>query len=208
KGSEDLFDRKLNANDAGGTDENFLRWKAKALGSFCDGAERGNITLLTRGAVGVTRVDDYGAHLTFGFCEVFLRESDRSGDYKVLREDSCGGSGDVTRQNGEVERAGFFEAAGSGGEAKAFGEVCLGGSLGHQITIPLIISSPQSFWSSAVIAFLTCSGEVPPGTFFEASAALSVSDSFKSSSNEGENSCNTENGSSVQSTFCRSASFS
>src|SRR6266403_88633 len=47
---------------------------------------------------------------------------DGSGDYEVLGKYSGGGSRNFARENGEVERAGFFQAAGGRGEAKAAGK--------------------------------------------------------------------------------------
>ena len=44
---------------------------------------------------------------------------DGSGDYEILRKYSGGGSRDFAGEDSEVERAGFFQAAGSRGEAKA-----------------------------------------------------------------------------------------
>src|SRR5712671_7492148 len=47
---------------------------------------------------------------------------DGSGNHQVLRKYSGGGSGNLAGENGEIERAGFFQAAGGRGEAKAAGK--------------------------------------------------------------------------------------
>jgi len=155
KGAEDFFDGELDADDAGGADEEFVRREAEAASGFFDGALRGGIALRASGAIGVAGVDDDGAHAAFGGGEMFFGERDGSGDDEILREDGGGGSGHVAGKNGEIERAGFFEAASGGGEAETFGERGFGGRLGHQIAIPLTISSPQSRWSKAAIALRT-----------------------------------------------------
>ena len=57
-------------------------------------------------------------------------DGDRSGDDKILREDRGGGSRNVARNDGEVERAGFFQATGKACEPesareRSFGECVL-----------------------------------------------------------------------------------
>src|SRR5712671_5857085 len=47
---------------------------------------------------------------------------DGSGNHQVLRKYSGGGSGNFAGEDGEVERAGFFQATGGRGEAKAAGK--------------------------------------------------------------------------------------
>src|SRR6267154_6561271 len=78
---------------------------------------------------------------------------DGSGDHQVLREYSGGGSGNFAGEDGEVERAGFFEAAGGRGEAKAAGkrgfrESVLHWRRGHRVSAMLTegTSGPPRKW--------------------------------------------------------------
>src|SRR5256885_15096435 len=128
------------------------------------------------GAIGVAGVYDYGAHVALGFGEMFFGERDGSGDDKILREDSGGGSGDIAGKNGEIERAGFFEAASGGGEAEAFGKSGFGGSLGHRAS-PSFVSR----FLSIAIAARTGSVAVPPMTTFVAMAVSTFGPAEKSS---------------------------
>src|SRR5262249_7691660 len=130
-----------------------------------------------------------------------LGKSDGSGDDEILGKDGGGGRGDVARKNGEVERSGFLEAASGGGEAETFGKGCFGGGLGH-----LVAPMPRILFSRSAMAARTESGDVPPRTFFAASAASTDKLFAKSAPNSGETFCNSASGSSIQFLPCFSAS--
>jgi hypothetical protein len=51
--------------------------------------------------------------------KMFLGNYHRGGDNKVLRENRGGRSGNVARNNREIERTGFFQSAGRGRETKS-----------------------------------------------------------------------------------------
>src|SRR5215467_7707232 len=51
--AQNFLGGKLDADDAGGADEDFLRLKAKAFGRFFHGAKRGEIALCASCAVGI-----------------------------------------------------------------------------------------------------------------------------------------------------------
>src|SRR5258707_1259139 len=80
KEAEDFFYGKLDADNAGGTDEEFVGRETETTGGFFDCALRRRIALSAGGAIGVAGVDDDGAHATFGFGEMFFGERDGSGD--------------------------------------------------------------------------------------------------------------------------------
>src|SRR5882672_1094319 len=176
KGAENFFYGELHADNAGGTDEEFVSRDAETFRGFFDGALRGEIALGSGGAVGVASVDDDGAHVAFGFGEMFFGESDGSGDDEILREDGSGGCRDVAGKNGEIEGAGFFEAAGGGGETKAFGKGGFGGRLSHRAS-PSFVSR----FLCIAIAARTGSVAVPPMTTFVAMAVSTFGPAEKSS---------------------------
>jgi len=70
-------------------------------------------------AIGVSGVDDDPSHAAIRRAQVFLGDQDRGCHDKILREDRSGGSWHVTPNHGQVQRAGFLQAASGGGEAKS-----------------------------------------------------------------------------------------
>src|SRR5258706_337819 len=113
-----------------------MELKVRAVTSFSvfcssDGAHRGRVPRGAGSAIGVARVYHHRAHAAFRRAQVRFGNQHRSGDYQVLREHSGGGSGYIARKNRKIERAGFFQAAGSRGEAEAAGKRGFGESVLH-----------------------------------------------------------------------------
>jgi len=103
---------------------------------------------------------------------VFLGESDRSSHDEILCEDGGSRAGTSAGENREIEARPFFSAAGGGGEADPLEVRLPVESLRHQKHDPAHDSSPQSDVVKPASALRTAAGEVPPGTFLAASAAL------------------------------------
>ncbi|HEX4542504.1 MAG TPA: hypothetical protein VH114_05005 [Candidatus Acidoferrum sp.] len=123
--SQNFFERQRNANDAGGADEDFLRRAVKTLGRFGDRALGGCVTLRASGAIRIAGIYHHGAHAALRGAQVLLGNQDGSSDNEILRKNGGGGGGHVTREDGEVEGASFFQAASGRGEAEAAREGCL-----------------------------------------------------------------------------------
>src|SRR5260370_10259889 len=116
---QDFVRRQGHVNHAGGGDEHFFGPATEARGGFGHGALRRRVTRGAGRAIGVARVHHDGAHASFGDAQVRFGDGHRSRYHQILREDSRGGSAYIAAENGEIERAGFFQAAGGGGEAEA-----------------------------------------------------------------------------------------
>src|SRR6516165_5923770 len=202
QGAQDLFYRKLHADDAGGADEEFVSGKVHGTGRFFVAAQGDRLTLGAGGAVGVAGVDDDSSHAAFGDQEIPLGDPDGRGDNQVLRENRRGRRRDVAREEGQVERAGFLEAAGGGGKAEAQGESGFGRGCGHFREASFARRS-----SSSAMAARTESIAVPPGTLFRESAARTLRLAERSASNAGEIFPSSSGERSVQDFPCRSAAF-
>jgi len=159
----------LHADNSGGTDEEFVGRKTETAGGLFDCARGGEIALWAGGAIGVAGVHDYGAHVAFGFGEMFFGESDGSGYDEILREDGGGRSGNVAGKEWRDRERRFFEAAGGGGKAEAFGEGGFGGSLGH-----LVAPIPRIRFSRSAIAGANGIWRGSTGDFFAAREASTV----------------------------------
>ena len=101
-----------------------------------------------------------GTHAAFRGAQMFLGNGDRSGDHKILREDRGGGSRNVARNNGEIERAGFFQSAGEACEAKSARKRSFGECVLHQRDIRVTSAPPPEATSSPPRWRLGCSAEL------------------------------------------------
>src|SRR5579864_485005 len=82
---------------------------------------------------------------------MFFRQRDRRSHEKIVRENGGCRGGNVARKNGEIERAGFFQAAGGRSEAESVRQRGFGGSVLHSrrvqgasAALPEGTSSPRS----------------------------------------------------------------
>src|SRR5947209_18198842 len=72
---------------------------------------------------------------------MLLGNQNGCGNDEILREDCCGRGRHVARKNGEVERAGFLQAAGGRGEAESEREGGFGEGVLHQRDIRVTSAS-------------------------------------------------------------------
>src|SRR5208283_1094399 len=107
------------ANDASGTDQNFVRMASQAARRFFHGCQRGGTARRTRSAISVTRIDDNGPHAALGSTQVFLGNHNGRSDDEVLREDGGGRCRYVTGEQREIQRASFLQATSGGRETES-----------------------------------------------------------------------------------------
>ena len=112
KRAKNFFDGKRHANDARGADGDFLGPATEMTSRLLDGFHRGSVADRAGGAVGVACINNHGAHAALRSFQMRLGNDHGRGNHKVLREDSRGGSRHIARKQGQIESAGFFQAAG------------------------------------------------------------------------------------------------
>src|SRR4029077_7707423 len=81
--------------------------------------DRSSVTRITGCAIGVPGVHYDGAHAALRRANIFFGNENRRSDHEILRKDSGGRRRHIARKNGEVQRAGFLQAASGRGEAKS-----------------------------------------------------------------------------------------
>src|ERR1700730_4916988 len=130
-GAQNFIERQRNSDDASRANENFFRFAAQAFSGFRDSAQRGSVPRGAGGAIRISRVYHHRAHSALRRTQMRLGNQYGSGNDKILSEHSGRRSGNVAGEDGEIERAGFFQAAGGRGEAKAAGKRGFGESVLH-----------------------------------------------------------------------------
>src|SRR5580704_220331 len=148
QGAQNFFDGQRYANHARRADDDFIGSAAEALGCFRDRALSGGVARGARCAVRIAGIHNSGAHAALRRAQVFLGNGDRGGDYNILGENRGRGGWNVARNNGEIERAGFFQSAGDACEAKSVRERSLGECVLHQRDIRVTSAPPPEATSS------------------------------------------------------------
>src|SRR6266478_2943569 len=233
QGAKNFFERHLHADHSWGTNKKLLRRATQPLRGFGNRSQSGSMARFAGGAIGIAGVYHHGAHAAFGRAQVLFGNKHGCGNNEVLREDRGSRSRNIARKNREIERAGFLQAAGGGGEAEparqgGFGECVLHQRKIRRTSAPapegtsdppqpqrgrIVVSLPglHSWLGSCFAGFFveTCFQIGDRGTHvFWRRAASKLRLCAKSAAKAGEIFLRASRGSAVHEIFCFSASRS
>ena len=140
--AKNFLERELHADHSCRANKKLLRRATQAPGGFGNRSQSGCMARFAGGAIGVAGVYHHGAHASFGRVQVLLGNQHGRGNDEVLGENRGSRSRHIARKNGEIERAGFLQAAGGRGEAKSARQGSFGKCVLYQRNIRVTSAPP------------------------------------------------------------------